>query len=85
MKTGKTFRLSHQQREQLKQQRLQERFFYESTKIKGYELIYPSADQAKNDKYNELIRKSQDLWDDFYVGKNRKKEQINLSMKKLMK
>lgn len=58
---------------------------YESTKIKGYELIYPSADQSKNDKYNELIRKSQDLWDDFYVGKNRKKEQINLSMKKMMK
>ena len=48
-------------------------------------MIYPSADQAKNEKYNELIRKSQDLWDDFYVGKNRKKEQINLSMKKLIK
>jgi len=44
--------------------------------MRGYELIYPCPDKAKNDKYEEMIKKSQELWDDFYVGKNKRKEQL---------
>ena len=47
--------------------------------MKGYELIYPCPDKVKNDKYDEMIDKSQELWDEFYVGKNRRKEQLNLA------
>ena len=47
--------------------------------MKGYELIYPCPDKVMNDKYDEMINKSQELWDEFYVGKNRRKEQHNLA------
>lgn len=43
-KTCKVQKLSLFQREQLKQQRLVERFQFESTRMRGYELIYPSDD-----------------------------------------
>lgn len=63
----------------MRQQKLQERFQFESTQMKGYELIYPCPDKVMNDKYDEMINKSQELWDEFYVGKNRRKEQHNLA------
>ncbi len=44
-KTCKVQKLSLFQREQLKQQRLAERFQFESTRMRGYELIYPSDDK----------------------------------------
>jgi hypothetical protein len=50
--------------------------------MKGYELIYPSPDKGKNDKYEEMIKKSQDLWEEFYMGKNKRKEQLNQSQLK---
>ena len=44
---GKIDRKTQEQKEKLRQERLQERFEYESTRTKGYELIYPTKDSNK--------------------------------------
>lgn len=69
MATGKTPKMHPAQREALRQQRLQERFKYESQNMRGYELIFPTMDKEKSEKYDMFINKSQDLWDEFYMGK----------------
>ena len=35
----------------------------------GYELIYPSGDKIKNQNYEMLLKKANELWDDFNIGK----------------
>lgn len=37
--------------------------------MRGYELIYPSADKVKNQMYEKLLQKSNDIWDEFTTGK----------------
>lgn len=37
--------------------------------MRGYELIFPTMDKEKSEKYDMFINKSQDLWDEFYMGK----------------
>jgi hypothetical protein len=44
MRTGKTIKLSAEEREKLKQEKLAERFQHEASNMAGYELIYPSGD-----------------------------------------
>ena len=39
--TGKVNKVSQEERERLRATKLQERFKYESTRMRGYELIYP--------------------------------------------
>ncbi len=38
----------------------------------GYELIFPTADQSRNNQYEVWLKKSQEIWDEFFVGKNKK-------------
>ena len=40
--------------------------------MRGYELIYPCGDKAKRATYETFLKKSQEIWDDFFVGKNRR-------------
>lgn len=51
IKTGKTEKFTGQQREALRQERLTERFKFEASRMNGYELIYPTADQEQHAKY----------------------------------
>jgi Tubulin-tyrosine ligase family len=76
--TGKINKISSEDKDKLKQQKLEERFKFESTRTRGYELIYPSANKDKNLLYNKLIEKSNEIWDDFTTGK-RKQAQIKKS------
>lgn len=70
--TGKTTKLSNEERDRLKQEKLQKRFKFESTRMRGYELIYPSSDPDKNFKYETMIKKANDIWDEFTTGKKHK-------------
>jgi hypothetical protein len=57
MKTGKTERYQNRQKA-LRQEKLQERFKFEATRMNGYELIYPSTNPEQNKLYDLLIDKS---------------------------
>jgi len=49
--TGKIAKMTPEEREVKKQELLQKRFKFESTRMRGYELIYPSSDKQRNLKY----------------------------------
>lgn len=74
--TGKVNRISHEQRERLRNEKLQERFKFESTRMRGFELIYPSNDRVKNQLYQKLILKSNDIWDEFTTGKLKHRQKV---------
>ena len=42
----------------------------------GYELIFPSADKERNKQYDEMLAKSNEIFDDFTTGKNRRRQQL---------
>ena len=70
--TGKICKMTNEERDKLKQEKLQERFKFESTRMRGYELIYPSSDPEKNAMYDKMITKANDIWDEFTTGKRHK-------------
>lgn len=35
----------------------------------GYELIFPTSNQTKNQNYEMLIKKANEIWDDYNIGK----------------
>lgn len=45
------------------------RFQHESTRMRGYELIYPSSDKGLNEMYEKLLHKSNEIFEDFNLGK----------------
>lgn len=71
IRTGKTQKFTPQQREQLKQEKLAERYKFESTRMRGYELLYPCTDKNLKVEYEMYLKKSQEIWDDFFIGKNK--------------
>lgn len=78
--TGKQQKIDLNVKEQLRQQKLKERFAYEEKQLKkqsvsGYELIYPGPNSELNAKYELYIKKAQDLWDDFTTGKKKQNTQ----------
>ena len=40
--------------------------------MRGYELIYPSSNQDKNEMFNKMLTKANDIWDEFTTGKKHK-------------
>ena len=44
----------------------------------GYELIYPAKEAADNEKYEMLLKKANNLWDDFTTGNKNKRRDSNL-------
>ena len=44
--------------------------------MRGYELIHPVADTVKNQLYEKLLHKSNDIWDEFTTGKLRHKQRV---------
>jgi hypothetical protein len=61
--------MPHVERERLKVLKLQERFQFESQKMTGYELIFPCGDKSKMTSYESMLKKANELWDDFNIGK----------------
>jgi len=53
--TGKNVKMTPEEREIKRQSLLQKRFKFESTRMRGYELIYPSSDKQRNQKYEQQI------------------------------
>ena len=81
--TGKTQKISNEEKEKLKQERIKERSQFEETRRGGYELIYPSKNEKRNKEYDTFIQKANDLWDEFTTGNKGKKlkEQQQLEKK----
>lgn len=71
--TGKTCKIGGEDKEKLRQEKLDERFEFEKHRMGGYELIFPSTDESVNHKYDGFIQKANDLWDDFTTGGKSKK------------
>jgi tubulin polyglutamylase TTLL6/13 len=53
--TGKVYKMTNFEREKAKQEALLIRFKHESTRMRGYELIFPSNDKVKNSLYEKLL------------------------------
>ncbi len=49
--TGKTVKMAPAEREKLRLEKQTERYKFESTRMAGYELIFPTGDRAKNSNY----------------------------------
>lgn len=43
--------------------------------MRGYELIYPCSNKVKLDKYEKLLQRSNDIFDEFTTGKGTKLKQ----------
>lgn len=71
--TGKTMKIGGEDKEKLRQEKLKERFEFEKSRTGGYDLIFPSPDEAMNKQYEAFIQKANDLWDDFTTGGKSKK------------
>ena len=41
--------------------------------MRGYELIYPCEDAKKNALFDQMLKKSNDIWDEFTTGKHKHK------------
>jgi len=46
--TGKTGKMTPEEREKLRKEKFSERCKFESTRMRGYELIFPSSDKPRN-------------------------------------
>lgn len=71
LRSGKTMKLSSQQTMTLKQQMISDRLLYESSRMGGYKLIFPSQNQQVQTQYQTMLAKSQELWNEFFIGKNK--------------
>ena len=72
LKIGKTNILKGEQRTNKRNEKLKERFKLESQRMRGYELIFPCVDKTKKEKYDQYLKKSNEIWDDLYTGKHRR-------------
>jgi hypothetical protein len=74
MATGKTFKMGAQEREAKREESLNERFMYERMKLNegnGFELIYPPLEEEKEEEYEGMLRRANDIWDEFTTGKKK--------------
>ena len=39
----------------------------------GYELIYPPKEEEMEEEYEAMLKKANDMWDEFTTGKSKKK------------
>jgi len=53
--TGTVNKMTFEEREKIRLEKLHERFKFESTRMRGYELIYPSNNKIKNAQYEKLL------------------------------
>ncbi len=78
---GRTSRLnlSNCERRKLREEKLKERFDFEKGRGGGYELIFPVPGESpeaieKNKKYEQYLKKANDLWDEFTTGRKHPSE-----------
>jgi len=44
--------------------------------MSGYELIFPCGDRSRLQQYEVLLKKANELWDDFNIGKQKNKNRM---------
>lgn len=47
-----------------------ERFKYEAKRLRGYEMIYPCSNAHRNHQFENMLKKANELWDEFTTGKS---------------
>jgi len=79
--TGKQDKIDPEEKKRLKEERLAARFKYENNEVNNpkarnkYELIFPDLeDSYMNAKYENFIKKANDIWDEFTTGAKGKKK-----------
>lgn len=85
MATGKTFKMGAEERQALREEKLQERWLFERMKLNegsGYELIYPPKEEEMEDEYEAMLQKANDMWDEFTTGKKKQEDAKMLDKKK---
>lgn len=75
--TGKINRLGPQEKAELKGKKLAKRFKHEAKRLGGYEMIYPCANPVRNQQYDKMLVKANELWDEFTTGKPKNKKKDN--------
>ena len=70
--TGKQAKMEPEEKARLRDEKLKKRFAYEEKRRGQWELIYPSPEEARNERYSELIRRAQEIWDEFTTGKGKR-------------
>ena len=69
----------------MKEEKLKERFEFENHQIRvggenRYELIFPSLyDESKNSKYEDFLKKANEIWDEFTTGTKGKKRAAEIA------
>ena len=48
-------------------------------KTNKYELIFPAFDEEKNEHYEMLLKKANEIWDEFTTGAKGKKREAELA------
>ena len=56
----------------MRQEKLQQRFKYEGKRKGEWELIFPSQEESRNEEYDTMIKKANEIWDEFTTGKGTK-------------
>ena len=78
--TGKQEKIDPARKQEIKAARLRKRFEYEDAQLRcgsgnNYELLYPSFfNEERNEKYDVLLKKAQDNWDEFTCGAKGKRK-----------
>lgn len=89
--TGKQQKMDPVKKKELMEKRLAERFEYENNQIRcgggnNYELIFPSPyHQEQNKKYEMLLSKANDNWDEFTTGAKGKKKAAEMEQENIKK
>ena len=83
--TGKLDKMDPETKKRLRQERLAERHERERHMLRSgsgnaYELIFPSTyEEEKNQRYEELLKRANELWDEFTTGAKGKKREAELA------
>lgn len=57
---------------ELQQKLISERLQFEASRMGGYKLIFPAEDPAIQAKYQTMLTKAKEVWDEFFMGKQNK-------------
>ena len=70
--TGKQTKMDPEEKARIREVKLKERFDFEMKHKGAWELIYPWPDKERNEVYGDFIKKANEIWDEFNLGKGKK-------------
>ena len=82
--TGKIDKMDPEMKKKIREERMAERDAKEWNALRiekknKYELIFPAFDEEKNEHYEMLLKKANEIWDEFTTGAKGKKREAELA------